>query len=175
MSSPKVTLKELIAKWKDLTSQSDTVRWTEMECFFEEAEEEGITPKELMHAKDNIIRIWCPINWKEAQTLHPDWREKSWYDIRRKGTYKTFDAHYSKFLKAWQAENPETKTTLKPFPKPAPAPVATPRPALKIVGENFHQTLYDDDFPGVEIWTSAEQAIAHRKKMEAKDRNGSPK
>ena len=102
------TISDLITKWSEITTQSSLPRWEEMQAFFSEAEELKITSAEIMKKKNDIISIWVPTTWSQAQKLNPTWKERSWWSKRKAGALKTFDK--------WWAEYPKDETAKQTKP-----------------------------------------------------------
>jgi hypothetical protein len=159
MSSHKVTLSELITKWKDLTTQSGTTRWDEMQAFFLEAEEAEIKSIDIMKRKNDVLRIWCQLSWQEAVKANPHWKEKWMYDARRKATLNTFQKWYTEFAKREKEEQQPTSTATKP--------------TLKVVGENFVSSVEQEYYSQFKPLTSVKDIIAHRNKHLARERGES--
>jgi hypothetical protein len=123
MSSHQVTLKDIVRKWSGMTTQSASNRWDEMQALFDEIREAGIPSSEVMKCKDHIIRIWVPLTWEEARKKYENWKEKSWWQDRKKATLKTYEKWFSelkKYEKDMGINQPAPKPTEEPSSDQAP-------------------------------------------------------
>lgn len=90
MLKQQVTISTLMAKWALIADYHYHVRRSEMEAFFNEAVDGGISEDELIKYKDRIISLWCPLTWSDAKKKHPYWSDRKLWENLKEHTMRDF-------------------------------------------------------------------------------------